>query len=264
MRPLMPQTGRSRFRDTARCVTVFGATTTPRWLLLVIVLCLAWRTRRLDLEPRPAQRSPPRSVDVATAPARVNPGAPRADAAAERPPRSVVDGTAPRSPATAPAGVGLDAPPAPFTPAPARRQPRFVFGHSTGHSGSTSLHAVLKAGCSGSRAAKFEMTAMADNVSETWWGVDYPRCANTTRYLLPKIKKRIKKRVRVVDEDAVFVDMGHMHSRARVIECLVAVLGEDAAFVRIRRDRYAIERSFANKIETPCLKKRRHFADGLG
>ena len=52
--------------------------------------------------------------------------------------------------------------------------------------------------------------------------------------------------------------MSHFHNRARVFECLAAILGD-------RRDRYAIARSLLGKtgqFSTPCLKERKHFPDG--
>ena len=132
------------------------------------------------------------------------------------------------------------------------RRPRFIFGHSTGHSGSTTLHKVLASpGCPWQSVARFEMRSKAGK-GEKGWAPDYPACANMTRHLVPEIAALVRGETEG-GEIATFLDLGHYHNRGRVVECLAAVLGDSVAFVRIRCDRYAIARSYASKFGTPCL-----------
>ena len=57
-----------------------------------------------------------------------------------------------------------------------------------------------------------------------------------------------------VGKGATWVDLGHYHNRGRVLECLAKLLGSEAVFVRVRRNRYDIAKSFEALAPTPCMR----------
>jgi len=133
------------------------------------------------------------------------------------------------------------------------RPPRFVFGHSTGHAGSTTTHRALRSpGCPWEN---FKGNNFEDRLvrRQEEWTVDYPECNNTRTYLAPRIIKKLA----TYNRNTTYIDMGHFHNRLGTIECLADYFREDAAFVRIRRNRYDIARSFSHDFQTPCTKKKK-------
>jgi len=78
----------------------------------------------------------------------------------------------------------------------------------------------------------------------------------TKTILVPELLTFIDKKANATGksiDNTTFVDMGHWHNRGRVLECLADHFREQAAFVRIRRDRYSIANSFAKEVQTPCM-----------
>jgi hypothetical protein len=133
------------------------------------------------------------------------------------------------------------------------KHPRFIFGHLTGHAGSTSSHASLsKPGCLWETVNHFERMAPGEI---NWKGGDLD-CNMTKNILIPELLTFIDKEANATGksiDNTTFIDMGHWHNRGRVIECLADHFREQAAFVRIRRDRYSIANSFARQVQTPCM-----------
>lgn len=142
--------------------------------------------------------------------------------------------------------------------------PEYIFGFSTGHAGSTSLHSMLlKAkGCPwGEPKGKFEkqgprqdqqnwtLAALEDNDAIT--NSSQARCKYTQEVLIPFLSKKIGKHL------TTWIDLGHYHNRGFVLECLAEILGTRVAFVRIRRNRHDIARSFVlgSKMKSPCIPK---------
>lgn len=130
-----------------------------------------------------------------------------------------------------------------------REIPRFLFGHSTGHSGSTFTQQILKKpGCPWVRRSRFE------DASSTEVTVDYPKCDNTVNHIAPRIRASIGNPRYT---NTTYIDMGHFHNRGRTIECLADYFREDAAFVHIRRNRYDIAHSFSQQFQTPCIENKK-------
>ena len=153
--------------------------------------------------------------------------------------------------------------------------PFFIFGHSTGHSGSTTFHKTLgEPGCPWNPVSHFEDKYKDKFLDEKKWPDD-SKCELTNSKLIPHLLSRIKRTVDEFDQDRLiryqyqkerqqdysmnhttYIDMGHFHNRGRVLECLAKYFGESAAFVRVRRNRYDIARSFVgttSKSRTPCI-----------
>jgi hypothetical protein len=161
-----------------------------------------------------------------------------------------------------------------MTTVPAR--PLFIFGHSTGHSGTGSFHSSLaQPGCpwDNNTVETFENTVEGEKV----WPPD-PDCTLTWTKLVPFILSSIHNVTESGDREGqdkhphqhqhqkgpdlmdmnntTYIDLGHFHNRGRTIECLAKYFGEEAAFVHIRRNRYDIARSFLGKKgtrKTPCI-----------
>lgn len=131
-----------------------------------------------------------------------------------------------------------------------RRPPRFIFGHSPGHAGSTALHqALVKSDCPwGEPVGRFELDYANENGQETLWAWGHD-CEFTRSFLLPYLKEQLSSD----DQDQTFVDLGHIHNRGRVLECLADLLQDDVAFIKIRRNRHDIANSFAHKFQSPCM-----------
>jgi len=143
------------------------------------------------------------------------------------------------------------------------KHPRFIFGHSTGHSGSTSIHKALSAeGCHWNVLSKFEIIveeerypnlSMIDASKE----IDNFDCGVTNDKVLPFLLESIEEGAKAwgVEDisEITYLDMGHFHNRGRILECLADHLKEQVVFVRVRRNRYAIARSFARDNVTPCI-----------
>ena len=132
--------------------------------------------------------------------------------------------------------------------------PRFIFGHSTGHAGSTALHnALARSDCPwGKPVAKFELVYKNKTeilMKETQWPFDSD-CELTRTRLLPFLNKQFTSDY---DEHQTFIDLGHVHNRGRVLECLADLLRDDVTFVKIRRNRYDIAHSFASQFNHSCI-----------
>ena len=151
--------------------------------------------------------------------------------------------------------------------------PFLIFGHSTGHSGSTTFHKTLgKPGCPWNPVSHFEDLYKDEFLGEEKWPDD-SKCGLTNSKLIPHLLSRINRTVDEFDQDRLiryqyqkerqqddsmnhttYIDMGHFHNRGRILECLAKYFGESAAFVRIRRNRYDIARSFVGtRGKTPCI-----------
>jgi len=142
------------------------------------------------------------------------------------------------------------------TAAVAKRKsiPRFIFGHSTGHAGSTAVHqALARSDCPwGKPVAKFELIYKSKTeipMMETQWPFDSD-CELTRTRLLPFLNQQFTSDE---DEHQTFIDLGHIHNRGRVMECLADLLRDDVAFVKIRRNRYDIAHSFASHFNHSCI-----------
>jgi len=134
-----------------------------------------------------------------------------------------------------------------------RKTPRFFFGHSTGHSGSTSIHRALSnTGCPWHRLSHFE-DKFVSRKEKNLWTVDYPECTKPRKYIVPLLIDRIQTKAVKYGRNTTYIDMGHFHNRGHTIECLADYFREDAAFVRIRRNRYDIAHSFSKNYQTPCM-----------
>ena len=145
---------------------------------------------------------------------------------------------------------------------------KFILGFTTGHSGSTTIDAALRrAECGWNVVGKFEQMSASerrkveeDTISRGWRH-DTPRaldCSLTDEEILPFLLQKVdaeesKQMQSKNDTTYTYIDMGHFHNRFRTLECLADRLGQDVAFVRIRRNRYSIAISFAHEFTTPCL-----------
>lgn len=136
---------------------------------------------------------------------------------------------------------------------------QFIFGHSTGHSGSTTVHDALKqGGCpwDGHMLNMFERTP--ERKKE--WDFDGD-CERTRSAILPFFETKIDAKfgdAAAIEggSGATYIDLGHFHNRGRVLECLAEILGERATFVRIRRNRYSVANSFLSHrvgFQTTCM-----------
>ena len=138
---------------------------------------------------------------------------------------------------------------------------KFILGFSTGHSGSTSIDEGLrKANCGWHITGEFELSTwnerhgIVDNTDD---------CRLTDDEVLPLLYREVNAKAKKRnDQNATiaYVDLGHWHNRFHTLECLADRLGELINFVRIRRNRYAIAKSFVegNKRKssfTPCMTK---------
>ena len=123
--------------------------------------------------------------------------------------------------------------------------PRFIFGHSTGHAGTTTAHMVLKQDrdCPFSIRGNFERIPRA---LPRWKHTEI--MANVRKDLIPFQRGRNK-------ENFTYIDMGHFYNRARILEQLADILGAEAHFVHVRRNRYHIARSFASMYNTSCTNR---------
>eukprot|EP00804_Cyclotella_cryptica_P007042 CCRYP_019908-RA/>CCRYP_019908-RA protein AED:0.03 eAED:0.03 QI:70/1/1/1/1/1/2/55/539 len=142
-----------------------------------------------------------------------------------------------------------------------KKSPIFLFGHSTGHSGSGTFHeSMSQPGCPWNVTVdKFEYT-----VKEERKLIHDTKCSLTHNKLIPRIISLIKNSKSVVDDDRIsspsesiamqreginpggiaYIDLGHFHNGGRTLECLAKELGERSVFIHIRRNRYSIARSF--------------------
>jgi len=142
-----------------------------------------------------------------------------------------------------------------------REDVKFILGFSTGHSGSTSIDEGLrKANCGWHITGEFELSTwnerhgIVDNTDD---------CRLTDDEVLPLLYREVNAKAKKRnDQNATiaYVDLGHWHNRFQTLECLADRLGELINFVRIRRNRYAIAKSFVegNKRKssfTPCMTK---------
>lgn len=142
--------------------------------------------------------------------------------------------------------------------------PNFIFGHSTGHSGTGSFHiAMVGPGCPWDISVNaFEDSLRSGTEQEKNWPYD-PNCSKVLSTLIPHIDEKVQ-RFRSRGEmssnsTAVYIDGGHFHNYGRHMECLAKAYGDESAFIHIRRNRYDIARSFSQEIkrnETPCLRDR--------
>jgi hypothetical protein len=182
--------------------------------------------------------------------------------------------------------------------------PQFVLGHSTGHAGSTAIHAALtKPGCpwngpETTMVQSFENRNKKEGVNgEREWSygnansggsrsgsndlednpswsrsceltadklvpylLDYAAAANGrrrgsssgsgSRNITTSSSSDDRNNLR----DLTYIDLGHYYNRGRLLECLADQLREKVTFVRIRRNRYDIARSFSEQFKTPCIK----------
>jgi hypothetical protein len=129
-----------------------------------------------------------------------------------------------------------------------QKLPRFIFGHSTGHSGSTTAHMILKqAGC------PFEMNGNFERVPKGMiqWSHD-PECRKVKKNLVKFHKSSIPKKD-AAKRNVTYIDLGHIYNRARIWECLADMYGDDMHILHIRRNRYQIAHSFAKEFATPCI-----------
>ncbi len=146
----------------------------------------------------------------------------------------------------------------------AKSRPLFIFGHSTGHSGTGTFHSSLsEQGCpwDNHSVSIFENMVEGENV----WPYD-PNCTLTWNTLVPFILSSVVQNTSTMTSEegdvtaqvhnTTYIDLGHFHNRGRTIECLAKYFGEQAGFVHIRRNRYSIARSFIGakrfKKKTPC------------
>lgn len=126
------------------------------------------------------------------------------------------------------------------------KPPKLILGVSTGHSGSTTAqHTLARPGCFSRVESKFEGTIA---YYETTWNYTsfHHTCQLVNSTLIPHL-------YRLAGSNGVLLDVGHYHNRGVVLECLVDLLHVEAAFVRIRRNRYDIATSFSSHYYTPCL-----------
>lgn len=122
-----------------------------------------------------------------------------------------------------------------------QRPPRFIFGHSTGHSGSTTAHMILKQdGCT------FKMNGNFERIPRKMlqWSHD-PECG--------MVRKDLKKFHRRIPKNETYIDLGHFYNRGRIWECLADMYGRDVHILHIRRNRHQIAYSFAKHYVTPCI-----------
>jgi len=146
---------------------------------------------------------------------------------------------------------------------------RYIFGHSTGHSGTTTLHSVLSNtnGCPWDNNSTVVLSKV-DRIApgeKKWSHEGMNDCTHTNNNLIPFFHSLIQEEVAaatVVGSDsdnsnnikeAMYIDIGHWHNRGRAIECLAKSLSDQATFIHIRRNRYSIASSFTHLKETPCM-----------
>ena len=140
-------------------------------------------------------------------------------------------------------------------------KPRFIFGHSTGHAGSSSVMSALKdaKGCPWHLTSRFERHHPVERSSyhnKQLTDTNDLDCGIFDNKVLPMFSKLIEreaKKLNVEKRDMTYLDMGHFHNRFRTLECLADRLGEQLTFVKVRRNRYAIANSFASSFITPCM-----------
>lgn len=136
--------------------------------------------------------------------------------------------------------------------------PLFIFGHTTGHSGSGTFHnALSRPGCpwdTNSTVEAFENVADG----EIHWPSD-PDCHLTNTKLIPHLMTSIQSQTGDVTasrrSSTTYIDLGHFHNRGRRLECLAKHFGDRSVFIHVRRNRYNIARSFVGKgaLKTPCV-----------
>ena len=151
--------------------------------------------------------------------------------------------------------------------------PEFVFGISTGHAGSgTSQVALITARCPWMVSGVFEYEApgQEESTSSLMGANQTGSCRFALSKLIPLLESNRRegflstKKLNVTRQNvslahpegakSVWIDMGHFQNRLPLgLDCMAEHSGSRAAFVRIRRDRYAIANSFAKKTETPCF-----------
>ena len=144
-----------------------------------------------------------------------------------------------------------------------KRIPKFIFGHSTGHAGSTTVHRALgRSDCPWNAVARFEQIIWTNETGlgpQREWPLDED-CIITRELLLPFLeeKRTMPNEDGSVKDDPnqqrTFIDIGHFHNRGRTIECLADLLqDEGVAFVKVRRNRYDIANSFASAFKHSCM-----------
>lgn len=118
----------------------------------------------------------------------------------------------------------------------------YVFGFSTGHTGSTSLHKALVQNdcCPWNINGAFETQGPDERAHEK----EDDTCNYTRTILIPFLDRERGSKT--------WVDMGHYHNRGPVLECLASLLGNHLAFVQIRRNRHDIAASFSKLRGSPC------------
>ena len=137
--------------------------------------------------------------------------------------------------------------------------PKFLFGFSTGHAGSTSIHNEMK-GFFHNNCAERDISVVAhfENVAPGELGMKYdpetPSCNKTKDIVLPYLYEKFifEKMGNRSESGWIYIDIGHFHNRLSHLECFADLLKSDVGFVHIRRDRYQIANSFARDFQTPC------------
>jgi hypothetical protein len=130
--------------------------------------------------------------------------------------------------------------------------PKVLFGFSTGHVGTTTVEAVLGGNTThcpwqerlGSFEYRFPDQNLMINRSQE------EQCIWVQESIIPQLKPNVS-----ASWPATYVDMGHFNNLGYVLECLadspMAAAGE-LAWVRIRRNRYDVARSFSAQFGSPC------------
>ncbi len=141
------------------------------------------------------------------------------------------------------------------------KKPKFIFGHTTGHSGSSTVSRSLASatGCSWNVDPKFERRHPSEvssyhsrMIHEPEDGSDCPLLDGRLMPMLEKLIKLKAKREKIDQSDVTYLDLGHFHNRFRTLECLADRLQDQVTFIKIRRNRYAIAMSFSKDFMTPC------------
>ena len=128
--------------------------------------------------------------------------------------------------------------------------PRYIFGHSTGHSGSTTSHATLRE----ARCCPWSLPSVSSFEKIFQFERPPPEdddCTTTRTKLIPMLESLIGREPIAT----TYLDMGHYRNRGRTLECLAEhTRPGEAVFLHLRRDRYAVANSFINSrgINTPC------------
>ncbi|KAL7516374.1 hypothetical protein ACHAWX_001396 [Stephanocyclus meneghinianus] len=143
-------------------------------------------------------------------------------------------------------------------------RPLFIFGHSTGHSGTGTFHqSIIQPGCPWS-AVVDEFEYLADG--EKTWPYD-AECSLVQKKLIQHLYSVVANKTTVgLGHGVAYVDLGHFHNRGRTLECLATHLKENSIFIHIRRNRYSIARSFTDSMTrltnsdpktkiTPCMSR---------